>query len=220
MNELELGAENINRLFPRIPMTVFNQGWIYGMWYCGTRFKGRKFYGEYPGNFLTRALAIFPNAKSILHCPSGTVTGPGITVDIKREGYVQPQIMADAKALPFPDDVFDLILSDPPYSGADSKKYGCEKFPMGKFVNEAWRVLKHGGHLGVLHIWYPAFRRHKWKMVGAIGVMTGFQRQVRIFSIFEKINGNQLNLPKLAKWESQKAGVVQEFPGLKISEED
>lgn len=194
-SELELGVANVNRRWPRIPMTVFNQGWCYGMWYCGTRFKPRKLYGEYPGNFLERALILFPNAKDILHCPSGTVTGPGITVDIRREGHVQPQIVADAAALPFEDGIFDLILSDPPYSEADSKKYGCEKFPIGRFVNEAWRVLRDGGHLGMLHVYYPSFRRRYWKMVGAIGVLTGFQRQVRIFSIFRKIGGNQQEIP-------------------------
>jgi SAM-dependent methyltransferase len=145
---------------------------------------------------LQRALALFPEAKNILHCPCGSVTGPGITVDIKNEGHVKPQIIADAKNLPFKDGIFDLILSDPPYTEKDSAIYKCEKFPMGKFMKEAWRVLINGGHFGVLHIWYPSFRRHLWKMVGAIGVLTGFQRQVRVFSIFEKINGNQFELWK------------------------
>jgi SAM-dependent methyltransferase len=164
------------------------------MWYCGTRFKPRKLYGEYPGNFLTRALAVFPNAKDILHCPCGSVSGPGITVDIKRESYVQPQIIADASALPFRDECFDLILSDPPYTEADAKIYGCEKFPMGKFMAESWRILKNGAYLGILHIWYPAFKRGRWKIVGAIGVMTGFARQIRVFSIFQKINGDNRSL--------------------------
>jgi len=82
---------------------------------------------------------------------------------------------------------FDLILSDPPYSEEDSKIYGCSKYPLGKFMEEARRVLIPGGHLGILHLYYPSHRRKEWSLDALIMVVTGFMRKVRVFSILTKL---------------------------------
>jgi SAM-dependent methyltransferase len=89
--------------------------------------------------------------------------------------------------LPFADNSFDLILSDPPYSAEDSAKYGCPPFPLGGFVKEAHRILRPGGHLGMLHVYYPAYSRKQWKLEALIMVITGFLRRARVFSILTKI---------------------------------
>src|SRR5208283_157737 len=105
---------NCNKTFPKYPITVFDKGWVYGVWYCGTSWEKVILHGQYPPTFLRRALSLFPHIKRdrILHCPSGTVVGPGVTVDIVSEGYRWPKIVADAAALPFDSGTFDLILSD------------------------------------------------------------------------------------------------------------
>ncbi|KKK80188.1 hypothetical protein LCGC14_2825980, partial [marine sediment metagenome] len=59
----------------------------------------------------------------------------------------------------FEDESFDLILSDPPYTKKDSEIYGCPPFPIRKFVKEAHRVLRKGGYLGMLHTYYPSYRK-------------------------------------------------------------
>lgn len=180
-----LDVAHWNRVFKRYPMTVEDKGWVYGVWYCGTSFQRVKLYGEYPQGFLKRALALFPRAIDILHCPSGTVIGPGVTVDLHRDEVRCPQIVAGADALPFEDNSFDLYLSDPPYSPEDSKKYGCGTYPMRKALREARRVLRPGGHLGMLHTYYPPYKRGEWRLVGLIAVVLGVQRATRMFSIFE-----------------------------------
>jgi hypothetical protein len=81
----------------------------------------------------------------------------------------------------------DLVLSDPPYTDNDSAIYGCPAFPMRQFMIEARRVLRRGGHLGILHTYYPSYQRREWKIVGLIGIVTGFCRVVRVFSIFERL---------------------------------
>jgi len=211
-----INVENVNKIFPRYPKTVFDKGWVYGVWYCGTTFRSARLYGEYPPTFLRRALALFPSAKDILHCPSGSVMGPGITVDIQHTEVIRPQIIADAAHLPFMNHSFDLILSDPPYSDKDAENYGTGHFPLQKFMREALRILRPGGYLGMLHIFYPSYRRKEgWALVALICVVTGFSKKTRIFSIFQK--SNQL---QLAKWESQKAWVVQESPSVKVSDAD
>ena len=104
----------LNAAFPRYPITVSVKGWTYGVWYCGTSWTKVKLYGQYPPTFLKRALALFPDAKDILHCPSGTVTGPGLTIDATKDDVRCPQIIANASSLPLPDSSLDLVLSDPP----------------------------------------------------------------------------------------------------------
>jgi hypothetical protein len=181
-----VNVEALNAAFPRYPVTIADKGWVYGVWYCGTAWDRVRLHGQYPPTFLKRALALFPDVKDILHCPSGTVEGPGVTVDLVRDAIRKPQIQACASALPFENGSFDLWLADPPYTNGDSEKYGCKPFPLGKLMKEAHRVVRIGGHLGVLHTYYPSYRRKDWKLVGLIAVVTGFQRATRIFSIFER----------------------------------
>jgi SAM-dependent methyltransferase len=120
------------------------------------------------------------------------VLRPGICVDLVHER--KPHIVASAAALPFKDRSFDLYLSDPPYTDEDSRKYGTPPFPLRKFMSEAHRVLDCGGHLGVLHFYYPDYKRKEWALRGLIAVITGFRGSTRVFSIFEKI-GKRGNHP-------------------------
>jgi SAM-dependent methyltransferase len=181
-----LDVANLNRTFPKYPVTVQDKGWVYGVWYCPTAWMRTHFYGQFPLTFLKRIIALFPNATEVLHCPSGTITGPGVTVDLIRDDKRNPQIIANADDLPFPDNRFDLYLSDPPYSAEDSAIYGCKPFPMKAAMKEAQRVLKPGGYYCLLHVRYPSFRRADWKFVGLIGIVTGANRCIRLLSIFQK----------------------------------
>jgi SAM-dependent methyltransferase len=176
---------SVNTAFPRYPATIDDKGWIYGVWYCGTSWERVKLHGQYPPTFLKRALALFPDADDVLHVPSGTVEH-GITVDLIADDVRRPMIVADASALPFRDESFDLVLSDPPYSSEDAARYSCPPWPQKRAISEAHRVLRPGGHLGVLHTFYPSYRRKDWNLIGLIAVVTGFQRATRIFSIFER----------------------------------
>lgn len=189
-----ISVANCNRLNRRYPVTVEDKGWIYGVWYCGTAWARVSLHGQYPPTFLKRALSLFPDAKEILHCPSGTVVGSGVTVDRMTDGVRKPNVVADAGALPFHAEAFDLYLSDPPYTPADSSKYGCPPFPLARAMDEAYRVLRPSGYFCVLHTYYPSYRRKQWKLIGLIAVVTGFQRATRMFSIFEKLDAGQSQL--------------------------
>lgn len=192
-----IDVENINAAFPRYPVTVQDKGWVYGVWYCGTSFTKVGFYGAYPPTFLKRAFALFPSAKDILHAPSGTLFDvPGITLDSVVGAGRKAQIIGDCGALPFSDESFDLILSDPPYSKADSAKYGCAPFPTRKFMRESHRILRPGGALGILHVRYPSYKRKEFSLKGLIAVVTGFERATRIFAIFQKAGPIQIEAPK------------------------
>lgn len=122
------------------------------------------------------------------HCPSGSLNGstPGMTVDLVRDEARQPKIVASADCLPFDDGAFDLVLSDPPYSKADAARYGTPPYPLKRSMDEFGRVLAPGGYFGLLHFFYPPFRRANWQMVALIGVCVGSNRKMRMFAVFQK----------------------------------
>ena len=168
-------------------------GWIYGYWVCGRPHgKRTRLYGEYPHRFLERALRMFDvNEERILHAPSGLVPGPGVTMDRLVYGPGLPQIIGDVGAMPFPDDSFDLVLSDPPYSRADERLYDANSkpFPLKRFMSECHRVLQPGGFLGFLHTYTgPPRSNKKWRSRGIIAVAPSTQlNRTRTFSILQKI---------------------------------
>jgi SAM-dependent methyltransferase len=189
-----MNVEHLNKTFPKYPMTVRDKGWVYGVWYCPTAWMRTHFYGQFPLTFLKRVLALFPDAKDILQCPCGSVTGPGVTVDMISDEQRKPQIIASAYKLPFSDDSFDLYISDPPYSPEDSKKYGCPPWKAKKAMDEARRILRPGGYYALLNVRYPSFRPKDWDFEGLIPVVTGANRVVRLLSIFQKPTAAQLEV--------------------------
>jgi SAM-dependent methyltransferase len=186
VNGIRMDVEALNRTFPKYPVTVSDKGWVYGVWYCPTAWMKTHFHGQYPLTFLKRVLALFPGATNILHCPSGTLTGPGMTVDLVRDEKRNPQVLACATQLPFPDASFDLYISDPPYTHDDSRIYGCPPWKAKAAMAEAKRVLQPGGFYCVLNTRYPTFRPGTWLFVGLVGVITGANRVARVLAIFQK----------------------------------
>lgn len=187
-----MNIDNLNIQMSKYPISVSDKGWAYGVWYCGTSFTKSEMYGQHPPTYLKRLIALFPEAKVWLHAPSGVLPNGEIdgrvhhTVDLvsRKEGC--PEFIADCSKLPFEDGSIDIIETDPPYSTADSKKYGLPKYPRYKARDEFWRVLKPGGYMCWLDIRYPMYQREKWKLVGLFCIVTGFERQTRILSIFQK----------------------------------
>lgn len=192
-----MDVDNLNRNIPKNPVSftdengdsIESRGWYYGVWYCGTSWQKAILYGQYPPSFLKRALLLFPNAKDILHAPSGALVdlpAGHVTMDIHSDNVRRPMYQGDVAEMPFADNSFDLILSDPPYSEEDSRLYGCVKFPEKKFIRECHRVLRPGGYLGFLAYHYPAYRRDEWALKGLFAVVTGFYRRTRMFSVLQK----------------------------------
>lgn len=188
----------LNRTMKRCPVSftdengdsIADKGWAYGVWYCGTSFTKVKLYGQYPPTFMKRALALFPFAVDILHAPSGSLGNlpeGHVTLDMYDDDVRKPMFRGDCGAMPFADETFDLVLSDPPYTEEDSRLYGAAKFPERKFMSECRRVLRSNGYLGFLAYHYPSYRKEDWKLCGLFAVVTGFSRRTRMFSVFRKL---------------------------------
>ena len=196
INNNKISVENLNKTFPKYPVTVEDKNWIYGIWYCATSWQKAGMFGQHPSNYLKRLVALFPNCKRWLHAPSGILPHGNInnrlisTVDLVSKAPGCPEFISCVSRLPFPDETFDIIETDPPYAEKYEKVYKTGKYPRYRARDEFWRVLKPSGYLCWLDIRYPAYSRKKWKLIGLIGIITGFERVTRILSIFQKLDFN------------------------------
>ena len=144
--------------------------------------------GGYPKGFLTKAYEILgvTDPTQVLHVCSGSMK-IGIRVDIRPE--VEPDIVADARHLPFPDNSFQWIMADPPYS----QEYATNLYGTGdvypnphNLVDECLRVLAPGGMLGFMHHIVPKFHK-PGKIVKVYGISQGPGYNIRAWSVFSKL---------------------------------
>lgn len=168
------------------PYTHQENGWLYGVWYCGTPFQRTRIHGAYPANFVKRVLMIISREK-LLHlcCGEWHIEG-GVNVDLHPRHAVDVQ--ADAEALPFANESFANVLIDPPYSEEDARRYGARRLlSYVAVMKETWRVLRPHGSLLWLDEMYPAYHRKRWALYGLIAVVTGFQRRTRVLAFLRKV---------------------------------
>lgn len=183
---IEQLAANVNRL--KYPKTVVDKGWLYGVWYCSTSFQKAIYYGQYPMTFVKRIEAMFPNSN-MLHLCCGRCKIEG-AVNVDFHSLPEVDIVANAEELPqeLLQGSFDVVLIDPPYSEQDADRYKVPRLVnAGKVMKQCKMALKKGGYLCWLDEKYPSYRRGDWKLVGLISIVTGFERRVRVLSIFENI---------------------------------
>jgi hypothetical protein len=137
--------ENYRTQFPRGAFLGTEGEWMFGYWVLGYSARTRAardadFYGAYPGDYLQRIAALFPDKQRVLHLFAGMVDTspkglPGDTCDIRPE--LAPTFVADAETLlTVPLERYDLVVADPPYSEADAKRYST-KLPVAARVMTA-----------------------------------------------------------------------------------
>lgn len=106
-----------------------------------------KYKGGFPRFFEENLVKLLGYPEAILH-PFGGRAEIGIRVDL--DPTLEPDVVADAHALPFEADTFDLVILDPPYSDEEASLiYGTPKLKPGIYTREAVRVLRPGGWLVV-----------------------------------------------------------------------
>jgi len=155
-------------------LTYHIQNVITAMWSCA-RPHG-KYREIYPGGFLERLdILIDFNTKRVLHLFCGSSKFGDVRIDINPE--VKPDILMDLskQPIPFEDNLFDVVIADPPY----------HDFPPYCFVKEAVRVLKLGGFLVILHflVYNNPKNCRRW---ACIAVSPGPNRRMRACNIWRK----------------------------------
>ena len=125
-------------------MDVINQAW------CLPRPRRNNLVpGCYPAYFERRLIKLLAAPEMILQ-PFGGLAEYGLRLDIRRA--VIPDVLANAEQLPFKDDVFDMVLLDPPYSDDDAETlYGTGHVRIMVAASEAVRVVHEGGWVVLYH---------------------------------------------------------------------
>jgi SAM-dependent methyltransferase len=107
-----------------------------------------RYKGGFPLYFEQNLVQLLGYPERILH-PFGGRAEIGTRCDISP--LVEPDVVADAHALPFKDESFDLVVLDPPYSDEEARELYGTTIPLrpAQFTREAVRVLRPGGWLCV-----------------------------------------------------------------------
>ena len=142
--------------------------------------------GQYPKGFLDYlARVLGADRHRILHLCSGSLLpGEGIRVD--RRAAAAPDVLADARRLPFADDSFDAVAIDPPYSVEYARDlYGTEYPLPSHLVAEASRVVRGDGRVSLLHFLVPA-SPPELEFETVYGVTTGVGYRIRALTVWRK----------------------------------
>lgn len=178
---LEQRCEAYGRAFPRFPAPrVIDGKRIEHLFIMGNCYQTSGYYGAYPHGYLDRVMAMFPDAKDILHVPSGSLPpGPYLRIDIRPE--VSPDIVGDCHDLLalVGERRFDLILADPPYSAEDAEHYGRPMVKRNVMLKSCLDVLRHGGWVIWLDQVLPMHRKDEVDWAMAIGMVKSTNHRVR-----------------------------------------
>lgn len=183
-------AEHYATVFPQYPRLRYDERWLDGVWVLGQDYRGSGFHGSYPPGYLKRIRAIFPNEFQgrVLHLCSGSLDKSvgGVRLELNLDRVPLPDVFGDAHHLPFPDGVFDLVVTDIPYTPADAKKYGTPMVNRATVMREAARVLKMGGHLIWLDIRKPMFSKKTLHWWGIIAVVRSTNHAYRATTFYQR----------------------------------
>lgn len=112
------------------------------------------------------------------------MTKYGFRIDLKPE--VNPDMIGDCHELPLPDNMFELVILDPPYNNELSKTlYNTGKLKYKDYIKEAVRICKPEGHIVMYH-WVITPRPQGTKFVSRIVVLTRVWHRPRVCCIFQK----------------------------------
>jgi SAM-dependent methyltransferase len=170
------------------PKLVYDQNWMYGVWYCSRSFQKQKYYGQYPLTYLTRIRLLFGDIKPLVHLFSGAMISVEGEITVDNDRALNPTYCCEADNLPFESNSIGCIVADPPYSTEDAKKYTCRKYPkMSSVFKECSRVLKVGGYLVFLHTHLlQVSKSNNLHLRGTIGILTGTNAKTRLCAIYRK----------------------------------
>ncbi len=183
-------VESFVAAFPKAPPVNIVKGSsgerLEGVWISGNDYSGSGYYGSYPGNYMKRIKALFPEYETfrVLHLFSGSISGKE-TVDINPAN--NPTYCLDAHKLSqHLKHGYDIILADPPYNNEEALKYGY-KMPNRRLVlAECHALLKPGGWLVWLDEVCPIFAKKNWHWGMFFPIFTSTNRRIRAAFGFQK----------------------------------
>ncbi len=174
---------------------------IQGIWCFGQDYRNQsEYYGAYPGNFIDRLAALFPEFTlkpdmlpmgdgRVLHAFSGSLApGPYVRCDVKQDAEYRcdvcdlpAQLARDGSPL------FDFIAADPPYSDDDAAKYQTMPLNRQKATSALAQVARPGAYVCWLDTVWPMHSKEELVTVGQIFVRRSTNHRIRLLTIFERV---------------------------------
>lgn len=147
--------------------------------------------GSWPLHFEKRLWRLLgkPNPDKVLHVFGGQAK-IGLKLDLNPD--VNPDKVGDAHDIPYCDELFDVVICDPPYSDEENEElYGItEPLRFKKWIAEAVRVCRWDGFVVLYHDrWLPKPPKCSYWM--RIIVLPGQHHRGRVCHIFIKDAGEK-----------------------------
>ena len=177
-------VNNYHDKYPKYSKLIINRDVIEGIWVMGNNYQTKSnLYGAYPYGYLDRIYTLFPLVKNkTLHLFSGSIE------DNKDYDKVDFNTGIDAENMSeiLPNNFYELILSDPPYSIEDCDHYGCCMIKRNKVFKECYKIMKKDGILIWLDQVLPQYKKIEFDIIGRIGMVKSTNHRFRVITIFKK----------------------------------
>ena len=185
MSELKDRVNNYHIKFPKYSKLIINRDCIEGIWVMGNNYKTKtNLYGAYPHGYLERIYSLFPLIpKKSLHLFSGSLPESDEYDKVDYNTGIDAEDMSDI----LPENFYERIYADPPYSVEDCDHYGCCMVKRNVVFNECYKIMKSGGILIWLDQVLPNYKKIQFKIIGRIGMVKSTNHRFRVITIFEKI---------------------------------
>lgn len=167
---LQQRIEAYQQAFPKFqPLYLANERRIEGLWIMGNDYSTSGYHGAYPHGYLKRVSSMFPDAKDILHAPSGSLP-PGDYLRIDGNPDCKPDIVGDIHDIKelVGNRLFDLSFIDVPYSKSDADHYGFPMVRRNVVLRSVLEVTRPGGFIVWLDQVHPQHRKVVSPEVGVI----------------------------------------------------
>ena len=183
--DLQNRIDRYHKKYSKYSKLIINRDVIEGIWVMGNNYTTKTdLYGAYPYGYLERIHTLYPLIKGkTLHLFSGSLPD---SEDYDKVDY-NTGLDAESFSDIIPNDFYELILSDPPYSVEDCDHYGCCMVKRNVVFKECFKVLKKGGILIWLDQVLPNYKETEFKVVGRIGMVKSTNHRFRVITIFKKV---------------------------------
>jgi hypothetical protein len=153
--------------------------------------------GSWPRFFEKKLYELLDSPKKALYPFAGLAGGeaPAATVlhTVDLNASTTPTWVGDAHDMHWiADESYDLVLCDPPYSDEEAEwLYGTPKLKPARYVAEAVRVCRVGGHVAIYHRHQPK-RPPGTRLVHRVVILTRTGHAPRLCFVFEKMSADQI----------------------------
>ena len=177
-------VDKYHKTFPDYSKLIVNRNCIEGIWVMGNNYTTKTdLYGAYPYGYLKRIYSMFPLIKGkSLHLFSGSLPESPDYDKVDFNTGLDAETFGDI----IPDNLYERIYADPPYSIEDCDHYGCCMVKRNIVFKQCLKVMKKDGILVWLDQVLPNYKKVEWDIIGRIGMVKSTNHRFRVITIFKK----------------------------------